>query len=163
MQPCDVTARQSRPVGFYKGGVGVTAVKNVMTTPLMVHTVCDSVHSSRFRLKRMCFMLFTSNSILRIWVSVTQLCPAKLLIKIENSDNKANQLVGVETECVVHISRKLKKIDNFLKTELFTLKNGAARNLITKRRQIDNLSFFSKNHVLRSITINVKNQIYLFE
>ena len=56
MQPCDVTARQSRPVGFYKGGVGVTAVKNVMTTPLMVHTVCDSVHSSRFRLKRMCFM-----------------------------------------------------------------------------------------------------------
>ena len=48
MQPCDVTARQSRPVGFYKGGVGVTAVKNVMTTPLMVHTVCDSVHSSRF-------------------------------------------------------------------------------------------------------------------
>ena len=32
-----------------------------------------------------------------------------------------------------------------------------------ERRQIDNLSFFSKNHVLRSITINVKNQIYLFE
>ena len=48
MRPRDVTARQSRSVGFYKGGVGVTTMKNVMTTPLMVHTVSESVHISRF-------------------------------------------------------------------------------------------------------------------